>query len=66
MRRLTALFGLDSIGGGFLSSALVAYWFFERYGMSEVQLAWLFFAARAAERRCPTSPPPGSRGGSAC
>ena len=47
VRRLTALFGLDSIGGGFLSSALVAYWFFERYGMSEVQLAWLFFAARA-------------------
>jgi predicted MFS family arabinose efflux permease len=46
VRRLTALFGLDSVGGGFLSSALVAYWFFERYGMSELQLAWLFFAAR--------------------
>lgn len=46
VRRLMALFGLDSIGGGFLSSALVAYWFFERYGLSEVQLAWLFFAAR--------------------
>jgi predicted MFS family arabinose efflux permease len=45
--KLTALFGLDSIGGGFLSSALVAYWFFERYGMSETQLAALFFAARA-------------------
>ena len=24
----------------------MAYWFFERYGTSEVQLAWLFFAAR--------------------
>jgi MFS family permease len=46
VRRLTLLFGLDSVGGGFLGSALVAYWFFERYGMSEVQLAWLFFAAR--------------------
>ena len=46
VRRLTALFGLDSAGGGFLSSALVAYWFFERYGLSELQLAWLFFAAR--------------------
>jgi predicted MFS family arabinose efflux permease len=44
--RLTALFGLDSTGGGFLGSALVAYWFFERYGMSEAQLAGLFFAAR--------------------
>jgi predicted MFS family arabinose efflux permease len=40
------LFGLDSVGGGFLSSALIAYWFFQRYGTSEVQLAWLFFAAR--------------------
>lgn len=44
--RLTALFGLDSLGGGFLGSALVAYWFFERYGMSEAALAGLFFAAR--------------------
>ena len=44
--KLTALFGLDSAGGGFLSSALVAYWFFERYGMSEAQLAVLFLAAR--------------------
>ena len=44
--KLTALFALDSTGGGFLSSALVAYWFFERYGMTEVQLAGLFFAAR--------------------
>ena len=46
VRKLTALFGLDSVGGGFLSSALVAYWFFERYGTSEVQLAGLFFTAR--------------------
>ena len=46
VRKLTALFALDSIGGGFLNSALVAYWFFERYGTSEVQLAWLFFGAR--------------------
>ena len=44
--KLTALFGLDSTGGGFLSSALIAYWFFERYGMSEAGLAGLFFAAR--------------------
>ena len=44
--KLTALFGLDSTGGGFLGSALVAYWFFERYGMSEAQLAGLFFTAR--------------------
>ena len=45
--RLALLFGIDSIGGGFLSSALIAYWFFERYGFSESQLAVLFFSARA-------------------
>jgi MFS family permease len=46
VRKLAALFGLDSVGGGFLSSALVAFWFFERYATSELQLAWLFFGAR--------------------
>jgi MFS family permease len=45
--KLALLFGIDSIGGGFLSSALIAYWFFERYGFSEGQLAVLFFAARS-------------------
>jgi MFS family permease len=45
--RLALLFGLDSVGGGFLNSALIAYWFFHRYGMSEADLAVLFFAARA-------------------
>ena len=45
--RLALLFGLDSIGGGFLNTALIAYWFFRRYGTSEAELALLFFAARA-------------------
>jgi len=45
--KLALLFGIDSMGGGFLSSALIAYWFFERYGFSEGQLAVLFFAARS-------------------
>lgn len=44
--RLALLFGLDSIGGGFLNSALIAYWFFRQYGTSEADLAVLFFAAR--------------------
>jgi MFS family permease len=44
--RLALLFGLDSIGGGFLNSALIAYWFFIQYGSSEADLALLFFAAR--------------------
>jgi MFS family permease len=40
--KLALLFGIDSSGGGFLSSALIAYWFFQRYGFSEGQLAVLF------------------------
>jgi len=47
VRRLAVLFGLDSIGGGFLNTTLIAYWFFRRYGTSEAELALLFFAARA-------------------
>ena len=46
IRRLTILFGIDSLGGGFLSSALIGYWFFRRFGTSEASLAALFFAAR--------------------
>ena len=44
--RLAVLFGLDSLGGGFLNSALIAYWSFREYGTSEADLALLFFAAR--------------------
>jgi predicted MFS family arabinose efflux permease len=44
--RLALLFGLDSIGGGFLSSALIAYWFLQQFGTPEATLALLFFAAR--------------------
>ena len=42
--RLAALFSLDSLGGGFLTDALVAYWFFRRFGIPEQQLGVLFFA----------------------
>ena len=45
--KLALLFGIDSLGGGFLSSALIAYWFFQRYGFTERDLAILFFAARS-------------------
>ena len=44
--RLALLFGLDSLGGGFLNSALIAYWLFRQYGTSEAELAVLFFVAR--------------------
>jgi Major Facilitator Superfamily len=41
---LAGLFAIDSFGGGFLTDALVAYWFFRRFGVSEAQLGILFFA----------------------
>ncbi|PYP89123.1 MAG: MFS transporter [Candidatus Angelobacter sp. Gp1-AA117] len=41
--KLSALFAIDSFGGGFLTDALVAYWFFRRFGIAENQLALLFF-----------------------
>ncbi|MGH9803754.1 MAG: MFS transporter [Candidatus Acidiferrales bacterium] len=46
--RLAALFGLDSLGGGFLTGALVSYWFFRRFGVAEEALGPLFFAVRLA------------------
>jgi MFS family permease len=43
VKRLSALFSLDALGGGFLVDALVAYWFFRRFGLDEARLAVLFF-----------------------
>jgi MFS family permease len=42
--QLTALFSLDAFGGGFLTDALVAYWFFRRFGIAEHDLGLVFFA----------------------
>lgn len=42
--KLTALFSLDAFGGGFLTDALVSYWFFRRFGLSEHDLGLVFFA----------------------
>ncbi len=41
--KLTALFSLDAFGGGFLTDALVAYWFFRRFGIAEGNLGLVFF-----------------------
>lgn len=43
IKRLSALFAIDAFGGGFLTDALVSYWFFRRFGITESQLALLFF-----------------------
>jgi len=42
--KITALFSLDAFAGGFLTDALVAYWFFRRFGMGEQDLGIVFFA----------------------
>jgi MFS family permease len=41
--KLSGLFAIDSLGGGFLTDALVSYWFFRRFGIAENKLAVLFF-----------------------
>jgi len=44
--KISGLFALDSLGGGFLTTALVSYFFFARFGTSEASIAVLFFGAR--------------------
>ncbi len=48
VRKFAFLSGLDSFGGGFLSTALVSYWFVTKFGVNEEFLAPLFFCARVA------------------
>lgn len=44
--RISSLFALDSLGGGFLTTALLAYFFFRRFGVGEGTIAILFFLSR--------------------
>jgi MFS family permease len=46
VHRIALLFALDSAGGGFLADALLAYWFFHRFGVDEKTLGLLFFVVR--------------------
>jgi len=46
VRRISTLFALDAGGGGFLADALLAYWFFQRFGLNEQSLGMLFFIVR--------------------
>ena len=41
--RLAALFALDAFGGGFVVSALVALWLFQRFGLSVATTGTIFF-----------------------
>jgi MFS family permease len=44
--RISALFSVDSLAGGFLTTTLLSYFFFERFGASGLAIGGLFFAAR--------------------
>ncbi len=46
--RLCALFSLDSIGGGFITGALVTYFFITQYAQPEWIIGALLFTARCA------------------
>jgi len=43
--KLSALFALDSFGGGFVVQSFAAYWFYLRFGVDPQTLGALFFAA---------------------
>ncbi|RPI25192.1 MAG: MFS transporter [Acidobacteria bacterium] len=42
--RLTALFAVDALGGGFVVQSFLVYWFSLRFGLTSVELGPLFFA----------------------
>src|SRR5262249_28280776 len=46
--KISALFAVDSLAGGFLTAALLSFFFFERFGASEAAVGALFFGARVA------------------
>jgi MFS family permease len=46
LAKISALFAIDSIAGGFLGAALFAYFFHEHFGASEAAIAALFFVGR--------------------
>ena len=46
--KISSLFALDSLAGGFLGTALLAYFFYQRFAVDEATIAILFFCARVA------------------
>jgi MFS family permease len=43
--RLSALFALDAFGGGLIVQSLLAFWFYERFGLDEAVIGAIFFGA---------------------
>jgi hypothetical protein len=48
LARICGLFAIDAVGGGFLTTALLSYFFYERFGVGVESIGLLFFAARVA------------------
>ncbi len=46
--KLSSLFALDSLAGGFLTTALLSYFFYQRFGVGLAVIGPIFFAARVA------------------
>ena len=46
--KISSLFALDSLAGGFLTTALLSYFFYQRFGVGLAAIGPLFFAARIA------------------
>jgi hypothetical protein len=46
--KISALFAVDSLAGGFLTSSLLSFFFFQRFGATEGVVGLLFFGARVA------------------
>ncbi|TCS72769.1 putative MFS family arabinose efflux permease [Sulfuritortus calidifontis] len=47
LTRISALFAIDALAGGFLGAALIAYFFHARFGVDAQSIAALFVGARA-------------------
>ena len=43
--RLSALFALDAFGGGLIVQSLLAFWFYQRFGLDEAVIGAIFFGA---------------------
>ena len=48
LARISALFALDSLAGGFVGTALLAFYFYQRFEVSEMTVGLLFLGARIA------------------
>ncbi|MEW6682458.1 MAG: MFS transporter [Nitrospirota bacterium] len=46
--KISSLFAVDSLAGGFLTTALLAFFFYERFEAGEAAIGFLFFGARLA------------------